>query len=156
MRKFIIASVCILGLFGCGSGGDSPGPMQNETITLSISEAMKATGPYYVSPDDVAFLLDGKSLARKSCSLLPGCNTHNAPVELSVTLASTRGMHTLDVQLLHQSCDLLACNGTQGYSASGNVAVTSSKGTSQQIPLAQQTKQMVDGDKISFSINVNP
>jgi hypothetical protein len=159
VRKFFLLAACFLVFAGCNSDtATQPDNQNNQNFTLAISGNLTATGRF-TSPDEVAVLFDGREIARKTCGVdFPfGCYQNNIPLDLAATTNSTRGSHTLDFQLLSQTCDLLSCNASEGYRFSaGNVTVSNSSGVVQQISLAAQTLQLNDGDKVTYQINVNP
>lgn len=159
VRKFFLLAVCFLVFAGCNSDtGTQPDNQNNQNFTLAISGNLTAADRF-TSPDEVAVLFDGREIARKDCGFdFPfGCQQNNLPLDLAATTSSSRGLHTLDFQLVSQTCDLLPCSGSQRYALSvGNVTVSNSSGVVQQIPLAPQTLQLNDGDKVTYQINVNP
>ena len=153
MRKFFLLAACFLVFAGCNSDTATQPDIQS-FFTLAISGSLTATG-HLVTPDQAAVLFDGSVVARKTCDDIGPCG--NSTLDLAATTSSASGSHTLDFQLLGQSCDLTECNGRQKYTFSGgNVTVSNSSGVVQQIPLAPQTLKMKEGDKVTYQINVNP
>jgi hypothetical protein len=133
---------------GCGkdSGPTQPANLLRVTTLGSLTASSDS-----VSAFEAATTFNGDQIAFNHCDL--PCRT----LELRRPISSTRGSHTLGIQLLSQSCDPSPCSGLQTYKISGEVIVYDSSGKLvQQVPLAEKTLQLSATDVVTYPIDVNP
>lgn len=151
MRRFIwIAVVGSLAFNGCRDSPTQPSPPMSPELAITVSGTLAATSNL-VSAGEAALLFDGTEVAHKTCGSI-ACHS----LDLYVSKGSNRGSHTIEVQLIRQTCDLLPCSGSSSFGFSGNATVYKSGSVVQQILLDPQTRNLNPGDRITYSIVVNP
>jgi len=151
MRHFIrIAAIGSLALAGCRDSPTEPSSPMSPELTITISGTLAATANL-VSANEAALFFDGTEVAHQTCRTI-ACQS----LDLLANKSSSRGSHTVEVQLIRQSLDLLPFSGSSNFGFSGTVTVYKAGSVAQRIPLVQQTRSLSQGDKINYQISVNP
>jgi len=151
MRHFIrIAITGSLALAGCRDSPTQPSQPMAPELTITISGTLAATANL-VSTGEAALLFDGTEVAHQTCRAI-ACQS----LDFYATRGSSRGAHTVEVQLIRQTCDLLPCSGSSSFMFSGTATVSKAGSVTQQISLDPQTRPLNRLDKISYSIVINP
>ncbi|HEY6929584.1 MAG TPA: hypothetical protein VJA66_07905 [Thermoanaerobaculia bacterium] len=152
MRHFI-AVACTLALTNCGDSPTQPTqstqPPAQEFVLVISGTLTPVSG--LDSIQSVAILFDRVERGNKRCASIL-CHS----LDVSTSVASNRGAHSIEIQLLGRLCDFMPCTGTSRIGFSGIVTVYKAGAVVQQLPLAQQTRDLSEGDKISYQVTVNP
>ena len=135
----------------CAGCGKDSGPTQPvESLRLTVLGSLTSSSES-VSAFEAITSFDGAQVAYNHCD--SPCRT----LELRGPVRSTKGPHSVALQLVSQSCDPSPCAGGQPYRISGKVSVSDSSGAViQEIPLAEKTVQLRGTDVVTYPIDVNP